>query len=248
VDLGLTDRVYVVTAGSKGLGFATAQALVADGARVLIAARDEGALLRAGEALGERASVCVIDLSEPNAAQYLANVALERHGSLDGLVLNLGGPAPWSALAYTDTQWTAAIEGVLLATIRLARAFAPILANDGSMLAVLSTTVREPIASLGASNVLRPGLAMLVKDLSVELAPRVRVNGILPGRIATDRMLALTDGDPDAQRAIESSIPMGRLGHPKEFGEVAAFLLSPAASYITGALVPVDGGILHSPW
>jgi len=248
VDLGVADRGYVITAGSRGLGLATARALVDDGARVLVAARDAGALSRAGETLGPRASTCAIDLARPEAADSLAELAGERLGSVDGLVLNVGGPAPGTALDYTDDQWAVAIDGVLLATVRLARAFAPRLADGGSMLAILSTTVREPIPSLGASNVLRPGLAMLVKDLSVELAPRLRVNGILPGRIATERILGLTSGDADAQREIESSIPLGRLGDPAEFGRVSAFLLSPAASYVTGALVPVDGGILHSPW
>ena len=116
------------------------------------------------------------------------------------------------------------------------------------MLAVLSTTVREPIPGLGASNVLRPGIAMLVKELLIDLAPRVRVNGILPGRIDTERTRALDADDPAARRHREASIPLGRYGDPVEFGRVAAFLLSPAASYVTGALVPVDGGILHSPW
>ena len=248
MDIGVAGRAYVVTAGSRGLGFATAQALIGEGARVLVAARDEGALSHAVEALGDEASACTIDLSDPSAALSLVDVALERYGAIDGLLLNVGGPAPGSALDYTDSQWAEAIDGVLLATVRLARAFAPRLASNGSMLAVLSTTVREPIPSLGASNVLRPGLAMLVKDLSIDLAPRLRVNGILPGRIATDRMLALTGGAPDAHRNVAESIPLGRLGDPAEFGRVAAFLLSPAASYITGALVPVDGGILHSPW
>ncbi|MEK9810200.1 MAG: SDR family oxidoreductase, partial [Candidatus Nanopelagicales bacterium] len=118
-----------------------------------------------------------------------------------------------------------------------------------SILIVLSSTVKEPIDVLAASNVLRPGLAMLVKDLANELAPRgVRVNGILPGKIATDRLLTLTGGTPEGLAAVEADIPMNRLGSPQEFGEVAAFLLSPAASYVTGVLVPVDGGLLRSPW
>lgn len=248
MDLGLTDRAYVVTAGSKGLGLATAEALVNDGARVLIAARGTQALEAARVRLGDRAVTMSIDLSEPDAAEHLSERAAQLLGSIDGVVVNVGGPSPGRALDYTDAEWAAAIDGLLLASIRLARTFAPVIVDGGSMLFVLSTTVREPILGLGASNVLRPGLAMLVKELSIELAPSVRVNGILPGRIATERMAALSQGDPASRAAVEGSIPMGRLGEPGEFGRVAAFLLSPAASYVTGALVPVDGGVLHSPW
>lgn len=248
MDLNLTDRAYVVTAASQGLGFATAQALVDDGARVLIAARRTEALEAARGSLGDRAIAMSVDLSAPDAAERLRDHATESLGRVDGLLVNVGGPSPGAALNYTDAEWTAAIDGVLLASVRVMRAFAPVIVDGGSILSVLSTTVREPILGLGASNVLRPGLAMLVKELSIELAPRVRVNGILPGRIATERMATLSQGDPASLAAIEGSIPLRRLGEPEEFGRVAAFLLSPAASYVTGALVPVDGGILHSPW
>lgn len=248
MDLGLSDHAYVVTAGSRGLGFATAQALAGEGARVLLASRDQSALDQACSALGPGAASLALDLAAPDAADCLLRCAVDTLGRIDGVLVNVGGPAPGRSLDYTDDQWQAAIDGVLMASVRLMRAFAPRIAEGGAMLAVLSTTVREPIEGLGASNVLRPGLAMLVKELSIELAPAVRVNGILPGRIATDRMVTLTQGDDDATRAVESSVPLGRLGDPAEFGRVAAFLLSPAASYVTGALVPVDGGILHSPW
>ncbi|MFM9050570.1 MAG: SDR family oxidoreductase [Actinomycetota bacterium] len=248
MDLGLTGRAYVVTAGSRGLGFATARALVDDGAHVLIAGRDASALARASNDLGSSAHTIAVDLASAVAAQQLLDVAMTSLGRIDGVLVNVGGPAPGRSLDYTDEQWRVAIDGVLLATVRIMRAFSPAIVDGGSLLTVLSTTVREPIEGLGASNVLRPGLAMLVKELSLALAPRVRVNGILPGRIATDRMLALTSGDPGVRRQIEESIPLRRLGDPSEFGRVAAFLLSPASSYVTGALVPVDGGILHSPW
>ena len=153
-----------------------------------------------------------------------------------------GGPAPGAVLDLDDEQWQRAIDGVLLASLRLLRAVAPRIADGGSILVVLSSTAKEPIRDLGASNALRPGLAMVVKDLAVALAPRVRVNGILPGRIATDRLRAVADGD------LGAGIPLERPGSPEEFGRVAAFLLSPAASYVTGTLVAVDGGLLRSPW
>ena len=248
MDLGVTGSGFVVTGGSQGLGLATARALVADGARVLLVARGQSRLERAGQSLGAGAEILAADLALPDSGGAIAAAAAAA-GMVDGLVVNVGGPEPGTSLAYTDEQWHAAIDGVLLASLRLVRACVPVLADASSVLFVLSTTVKEPIDALGASNVLRPGLAMLVKELAGQLAPRgIRVNGILPGRIATDRMTALTQGDPGALRAIEKTIPLGRLGEPDEFGRVAAFLLSPAASYVTGVLVPVDGGLLRSPW
>lgn len=248
MDLGLGSRGYVVTGGSQGLGLAAAHALVADGARVMIVARDASRLAAARADLGDLASSYTADLSHPESGPAIATMAVERN-MLDGIVVNVGGPTPGRALDYSDEQWQRAIDGVLLASVRLVRAVVPVLADGASVLFILSTTAKEPIDSLGASNVLRPGLAMLVKELSGQLAPRgIRVNGILPGRIATQRMAALTQGDPQALRAIEESIPLRRLGEPAEFGRVAAFLLSPAASYLTGTLVPVDGGLLRSPW
>lgn len=212
MDLGLAGRRYLITGGSRGLGFATAQALAADGAHICLVARDA-------------------------AGSLAASV-----GSLDGLLVNVGGPAPGAVLELDDDAWRQAVDGVLLASLRLLRALTPQVVDGGAILMVLSSTAKEPTRELAASNVLRPGLAMAVKDLANTLAPRVRVNGILPGRIATDRLRSLGGTD------LGDGVPMGRAGDPEEFGRVAAFLLSPAASYITGALVPVDGGLLRSPW
>ncbi|MEK9664975.1 MAG: SDR family oxidoreductase [Candidatus Nanopelagicales bacterium] len=247
MDLGLDGRRYVVTAASRGLGFATAAALAADGAHTIIAARPSAALDAALAALGPRAAAVPVDLTGVDAAERIA----EAVGSepLDGVLVNVGGPAAGRALEYSDEQWQRAFEQVTLTSLRIIRTLVPRLADGASILIVLSSTVKEPIDVLAASNVLRPGLAMLVKDLANELAPRgVRVNGILPGKIATDRLLTLTGGTPEGLAAVEADIPMNRLGSPQEFGEVAAFLLSPAASYVTGVLVPVDGGLLRSPW
>lgn len=247
MDLGLAGRRYLVTAASRGLGLATARALAADHAHPIIVARPSEALDAVADEFGSRATIVAADLSSPDMTTRILEALGD--GPIDGLVINVGGPAAGTAMDYSDEQWQLAFEQVVLSSLRLVRAFAPRLSSDGSILMILSSTVKEPIHSLAASNVLRPGLAMLVKDLANELAPRgQRVNGILPGRIATDRLLALTSGNPDAQVAVEREIPLGRLGTPTEFGEVAAFLLSPAAAYVTGALVPVDGGLLRSPW
>lgn len=248
MDLGLSGRGYVITGGSQGLGLATARQLVSEGARVLLVARDEQRLADARSGLGPLASCLPLDLADPDAGERIAATARDEQMT-DGILVNVGGPEPGSSMSYTDEQWQRAIDGVLMASIRVTRAVLPVVADGGALLYVLSNTVKEPIPSLGASNVLRPGLAMLVKELSIEAAPRaVRVNGILPGVIRTGRIVALTQGNPDTERDIARSIPLGRLGDPEEFGRAAAFLLSPAASYVTGVLVPVDGGALHSPW
>jgi 3-oxoacyl-[acyl-carrier protein] reductase len=238
VDLGLAGRRYVVTGGSRGLGLATAQVLAAEGARTLIVARDPARLAAASASLGPGHQSLAVDLAEPQAAMDIARVA----GPIDGALINVGGPAPGAVLDLDDAAWSRALEGVFLSSLRLLRALIPLVRDGGSVLMVLSSTAKEPLPSLGASNALRPGLAMVVKDVADSLAPRVRVNGILPGRIATDRLKSLGDAD------LGSGVPMGRPGEPEEFGRVAAFLLSPAASYVTGTLIPVDGGLLRSPW
>lgn len=238
MDLGLAGRRYVVTGGSRGLGFATARALASDGATTLLVARDPAHLADAMRELGPGHEFLALDLSGPQSAERIARAA----GRIDGVLVNVGGPVPGSVLELDDEQWSTAIDGVFMASLRLLRALAAQIEEGGSILVVLSSTAKEPIRALGASNALRPGLAMVVKDLADSLAPRVRVNGILPGRIATERLRAVAGGD------VGEGIPMGRPGDPAEFGRVAAFLLSPAASYVTGTLVPVDGGLLRSPW
>lgn len=246
MDLGLKGRHFVLTAASRGLGYATAAELVAEGAEVVIAARDSDALSAAVAGLGPLAIGVTADLNDADAPELILASARPH---LDGLLVNVGGPLPGRALDYSDDQWMAAIRGVLLPSLRILRHAVPRMRRGGSIVLVLSSTAKEPIASLGASNVLRPGLGMLVKDLANELGPRgIRVNGVLPGKIATDRLRSLLDAEPQAQASALADIPLGRLGEPTEFGKVAAFLLSPASSYINGVLLPVDGGLLRSPW
>jgi 3-oxoacyl-[acyl-carrier protein] reductase len=249
MDLGLDGRVYLVTGASKGLGLAAATALVAEGARVVLVSRDQDSISTAAAGLGERAIGLAEDLGQPEAAERIVAAAHARFGRLDGALLSVGGPAPGTVMDTTDEQWRAAFDTVYLGTLRVARAVARGLSSGGSIAFVLSTSVRQPIANLTLSNGLRPGLAMAAKSLADELGPSgVRVNGLLPGRISTDRMKQLDNstGDAEASRARNSaSIPLGRYGEPEEFGRVAAFLLSPAASYLTGIMLPVDGGMLR---
>jgi 3-oxoacyl-[acyl-carrier protein] reductase len=244
MDLGLTDRVYLVTGGSRGLGYATASALVAEGARVVLTGRREEVVSAAAAELDAVGVAC--DNADPATPGRLLAVAREHYGRVDGLLVSVGGPPLGSVTAATDEQWRAAFESVFLGAVRLAREVAAALGEGGSIAFVLSSSVRSPIAALGISNGLRPGLAMVAKSMANELGPAgVRVNGLLPGRIATDRMAALDDSStPDQRAATLAAIPLGRVGDPAEFGRVAAFVLSPAASYLTGTMLPVDGGML----
>src|SRR3954447_9374994 len=250
MDLGLTDRVYVVTGGSRGLGQATADALVADGARVVLAGRTKETLDAAVRELGERATGVVADLSDPSAPELLVDAARSTYGGFDGALISVGGPPAGSIMDTPDEAWSSAFDSVFLGAVRMSRVFSGALREGGSLALVLSTSVKAPLDDLAISNGLRPGLGMLVKMLSEEVGPRgIRVNALMPGRIETERVRELDDRSDDpgaARRAHEERIPLRRYGDPEEFGRVAAFLLSPASSFVSGALVPVDGGMLKA--
>jgi 3-oxoacyl-[acyl-carrier protein] reductase len=255
MDLQLTDRVYIVTGGARGLGRATADALVAEGARVVLSGRSQDTLDRAAAELNDAADrdaavAVVADNADREAPARLLGAAEDAWGRLDGTLISVGGPPKGPVGTITDEQWSTAFESVFLGAVRLAREVGAALPAGGSLGLVLSSSVRAPLPEMAISNGLRPGLAMVAKTLADELGPRgVRVNGLLPGRIATERVAELdaSTGDPEAaRRAAEAAIPLGRYGEPEEFGAVAAFLLSPAASFLTGVMLPVDGGLLRS--
>ncbi len=255
-----------MTGGSRGLGFAAAQVLTGEGARVLLSAPHEATataavarLAEAGAAAGDIGWV-VADNADPATPDRLIAAARDRFGGLDGALISVGGSPAGTVASTSDDAWRAAFESVYLGAVRLARALArelggragpgALTGTGGSVVFVLASSVRVPLAELAISNGLFPGLAGVVKTLAEEIGPSgVRVNGILPVRIATDRVRELDalSGDPDEVRARRSqSIPLRRYGEPAEFGRTAAFLLSPAASYTTGAMVPVDGGAIRS--
>jgi 3-oxoacyl-[acyl-carrier protein] reductase len=259
MDLGLAGRVYILTGASKGLGYATAQCLVADGARVVVSSRDGSAVDAAVGRLTTPADAASAppaavgapgDLGDPGTPGRLIDTARATYGRLDGALISVGGPPPGPPSTVTDEQWRSAFETVFLGAVRMARTLVGGLDSGGAVGLVLSTSARHPVTGLAISNGLRPGLAGFVKDLADEVGPRgVRVFGLLPGRVLTDRnreLFAATGDAAAAQAQAESAIPLRRLGDPAEFGRVGAFLLSPAASYLTGISVPVDGGATRS--
>lgn len=251
MDLHLGERSFVVTAASSGLGRATAEALVAEGARVVLVARRAHVLDEVVAALGsDRAAALPADLGDPDTASRAAGLALERFGRLDGALISVGGPPRGTVLDTPDAVWTEAFTSVFLAALRTARAVVSSASGAVSLAFVLSTSVKAPLAQMSVSNGLRPGLGMLVKQLADEIGPDgSRAVGLLPGSIATDRMDFLYAQSPDpaaTRRGAEATIPLRRLGEPAEFGRVAAFALSPVASYLTGCLVPVDGGAMRA--
>ena len=248
MDLGLTDRAFLVTAASTGLGRATAQHLVAEGARVVLVARRAELLAEAVSQMGtDRAVALAADLTDSNTAETACALALDAFGRLDGALISVGGPPAGSVLSTSEEQWRGAFESVFLAALRTCRTVVRRgTASDLCIAWVLSTSVKTPAPGLATSNGLRPGLAMLVKQLADELGPQgTRVIGLMPGAIETERARYLNSlkDDPDAARAsAEASIPLRRYGRPEEFGRVAAFVLSPAASYLTGSVIAVEGG------
>jgi 3-oxoacyl-[acyl-carrier protein] reductase len=253
MDLGLAGHRALIGGGSGGLGGAIARALRDEGARIALIGRPGEKVQAAAERLGGTAVAA--DLATPEGPRDAVEAAVSTFGGLDLLVVNSGGPPPGRFDELDEAAWKTAIDGTLWSAVRLLRAALPHLraGHDPAVLVILSSSAREPIPGLTTSNLIRPGLAGLIKSMVEEIVP-VRINGLAPGRLQTDRIAQIDAARAastnvaveEIQRQTMERIPLGRYGDPLELGRVAAFLLSPAASYVTGAIVPVDGGMIRA--
>jgi len=259
MNLGLKDKVALVSGASRGLGFAVARALAAEGAKVSISSRNAEAIQNAGEKIhnetGAEVLTMVVDVRSSQDISDWHKATVARFGGIDFLYPNAGGPAAGPTLKFDDDAWQNAFETLLLSAIRMLRLTVPSMAARGGGAVVLatSTAVKEPIPNLSLSSVMRTSVSALSKTLALELAPqKIRVNQLIPGRIHTDRVQEIDQensrrqGIPlEEQRArIQATIPMGRYGSADEFASAAVFLFSDAATYITGATLQADGGLL----
>ena len=248
MDLGLEGRVTLVTGASKGLGRAIAAALVAEGARVAISSRSRERIEATAAEIGARG--LVHDSSDLDGVPALVESVEGELGPIDVLVANTGGPpAGADPLGFSRQQWEAAYRELVLAPMALITAVVPGMRQRGfgRVVSVGSSAVREPIPGLVLSNSHRAGLLGALKTLSREVArDGVTINSVLPGRIATDRIVEMSGSREAAEEAARSQVPAGRLGTPEEFAAVATFLCSARASYVTGTAVLVDGGLTQS--
>jgi 3-oxoacyl-[acyl-carrier protein] reductase len=251
MDLGLTDRVYIVTGAATGLGRACAQQLVSEGARLVLTGIDDDVLRATAAELGgpERAIAIPGDPAEPGVETCLVAAAVARYGRLDGALISVGTPPAVTVLETSDEQWRQTFESMFLGTMRLCRAVGGNVSFEGgSLVLMLSTSTRESSRHETLSNGLQPGLAMVAKNLGEELGPRnVRVNSVLSGTTGNDdRPTPGDDSGEDPPSTRDQPAPLHRLAEPLEYARPAVFLLSPAASFVSGTALTVDGGRLRT--
>jgi 3-oxoacyl-[acyl-carrier protein] reductase len=263
MELGLRGKVALVAASSRGLGLGIARELAREGALVSIGARTESEVHDVAEMLtqetGSDVLANVLDAACSDSITQWVESTADAFGGVDLLVINAGGPPAGTFDDFADSDWQSAFDLTLMSAVRMVRAALPLMrdAGGGSILTITSCSVKEPIDFLLLSNVMRSGVTSLAKSLSQQLASEsIRINNLMPGRIDTDRVQSLDQMNADAKavpveevRAVnEQGIPLGRYGTIEEFGRLGAFLLSDAASYITGQTIAVDGGSIKTVW
>jgi 3-oxoacyl-[acyl-carrier protein] reductase len=261
MDLGLKGKVAMVAGASRGLGFAVARVLAGEGAVVSISSREAPAIETAAAKIHSETDAEILavaaDVRSPAALQAWRDETLARFGRLDLLFTNSGGPPAGRFVDFDDAAWQSSFELLVLSVVRLVRLAIPPMqkGGGGAILVSTSSSVKEPIPNLALSTSLRASVSALAKTLALELAPdRIRVNQLIPGRLSTDRVRELDTINAkkagisleEQQKRAAAAIPLGRYGDPAEFGRAAAFLLSDAASYLTGATLQVDGGAIRS--
>mgnify|MGYP001177257444 CR=1 FL=1 len=263
MEFGLKGKVVMVAASSKGLGFGIAKALAEEGAKLSIGSRTKDDIEVAADKLRKVNNTevlsSILDSSKPESIIEWTDATIRKFGGVDKLVVNAGGPPAGKFEDFSDEDWQAAFELNLLSAVRMIRSTLPSMRQrgGGSVLTITSMAVKEPIGSLILSNVMRSGVTSLIKSLSAQLAAdKIRLNNLMPGRINTDRIKYLDEQNAKRQeisieqveRSSQSLIPLGRYGTIQEFGRCGAFLLSDAASYITGTSLAVDGGLMKTVW
>jgi len=261
MDLGLKDKVMMVAASSSGLGFAIARNLAKEGAKLSIASRNVKHIEQAATDIRKESDAeifpSVMDVTDPFTIEAWTKNTMEKFGRIDGLVINAGGPPAGRFDDLDDSKWFAGFELTLMGTVRMIRQVLPQMRKQksGSILTVTSVSIKEPIDNLLLSNVMRSGVSSLLKSLSFDLAQQgIRINNLVPGFFGTERLKSLDLINSrewrmtveEVQNINFSNIPMGRYGDPDEFGKAATFLLSDAASYVTGETFFVDGGRTRS--
>ncbi len=258
MDLQLKGRSALVTGASRGLGYATARLLAQEGCRVAINSRDESRLNAAAQQIKDETGSTIVtlkgDVTHAATPQALVEKCVEAFGILDLLVTNSGGPPPGKFESFDDATWQGAIELSLMSHVRLIRAALPYLRKSpvASVLTITSFSIKQPIPNLVLSNSIRAATVGLTKSLALELGSEgIRFNSILPAWTETERVHALmaqraqvngTTMEEELKKQAKDS-PLGRMGKPEEFANAAVFLLSPAAAYITGVMLSVDGGM-----
>lgn len=264
MDLGLKGKVIMVAASSKGLGFAIALQAAREGAAVSIGSRSkknitDAALRIKNDVPGAVVHASPLDVADPGSIFAWVQGTLRELGTIDGLVVNGGGPPPGRFDEINDSAWLSGYENTLMSAVRLIREVLPEMRRkrSGSILTITSSSIKEPIDNLLLSNVYRSGVTSLVKSLSFQVAAdQIRINNLVPGFFETDRLKELdlrNSGEwrlslENVRKINFDKIPLGRYGDPEEFGKAALFLLSPAASYVTGETFIIDGGKMRTVW